>query len=145
MKVANVSHLISYDEFEQAKDFILANGDRMTYRNYDNNNPHFRFDSFDVFLGADIGQGNINNDPAMSDFNQLTLVDWESSIQYYNLVIVRKGDLAQGKAWLMTGMEEGEVYLTDHYDKGLTIMKDHLSAYLESIQKKVSNSGYKSL
>lgn len=144
MKFANVSHLMSYDEFEKAKDFILINGDRMTYRNYDNNNPHYHFDNFDAFLGADIGQGNINNDPAMSDFNQLTIVDWESSIQYYNLIIVRKGDLAQGKAWIMTGMVEGEVYLWDYYDKGLDVMKGYLPVYLESIQKKVSNSGYKS-
>lgn len=90
MDFTNITYLITLEEFEKTKEFILEKGDKMTYRNYDNNNPHYKFSDFDVFLGADIGQRNINNDPKISNFNQLTISDWNSDIRYYELIIVGK-------------------------------------------------------
>jgi len=139
MIFANISDLVNYDTFETIKDFILKQGHRMTYRNYDNNNPHYQFEGFNVFLGADIGQGNINNDPEISDFNQLTIADWESDICYYNLIIVRKGDLKPRKAWILPAMKEGEVYLVDYYEKRLDTMRNNLPTYLEVIKNKLNS------
>jgi len=139
MIFTNISDLVSYDMFEKIKDFILKQGHRMTYRNYDNNNPHYQFESFDVFLGADMGQGNMNNDPEISDFNQLTVADWEADICYYSLIIVRKGDLKPSKAWVLPTMKEGEVYLVDYYEKGLDTMRHHLLTYLEAIKNKLNS------
>lgn len=45
----DVSNLIFYKEFEQIKKFILEKGDQKTYRNFDNNNPHYKFETFNVF------------------------------------------------------------------------------------------------
>ncbi len=132
----NVGDHISYDEFERIKLFILSHGDRKTFRNFDNNNPHFQFDHFDVYLGADIGQRNINNDPRASDFNQLTIVNHNADIQYYELVIVRKGDLKADKYWIQEGMEEGSVYLVDRDEIGLPNLERELADYLKIIDQR---------
>ena len=138
MNYTNITSLINYDEFEQIKEFVLKKGDNKIYRNFDSNNPHYRFEDFDVFFGADIGQKNINNDPEISNFNQLTIKDDKSdTIQYYELIIVRKGDLKENKAWIITGMEEGQIYLVDSYNKGLIAMKNNLPNYLKQIKKEV--------
>lgn len=141
----DVSDLISPKEFEKIKEFVLKNGGKMTYRNFDSNNPYYKFSNCDVFFGADIGQRNIKNDPEISDFNQLTIADWNSNIRYYELIIVRKDDLKAEKAWLQEGMIEQHVYLVDDYGKGLKLMKNNLQSYLTQIKKEVTatNNGYK--
>ncbi len=134
-----ISSLISFDDFERLKNFILKVGDKKTHRSFDCDNPHYRFDNFDVFLGADIGQRNPYNDPEISDFNQLTIYDPNSSIMYYELIIVRKGDIKNNKYWIEDGMKEGKVYLVDVYNKGLATMKNNLPAYLEQMTKEMKS------
>lgn len=51
-KFVDVSTTFSKKDFEKVRKFIFKNGDRQTYRNFDNDNPHYRFESFDVYLGA---------------------------------------------------------------------------------------------
>lgn len=133
----DVSDFISPKEFEKTKEFILKKGRKMTYRNIDSDNPHYKFSNCDVYLGADISR-NINNNPEVSDFNQLTIVDWDSKIKYYELIIVRKGDLKAEKAWLQKEMIEQHVYLVDIYGKGLDLMKNNLPSYLTQIKKEVT-------
>lgn len=137
MNYTNISNLLSVEEFEKIKRFILNKGDRKTYRNFDNDNPHYELMNFDLFLGADIGQRNINNDPEISDFNQLTIADEHSEIRYYELIIVRKGDVKALKSWIRSGMKEEEVYLVDFYGKGLEMMKNNIKGYLKQLNKKI--------
>lgn len=134
----DVSNLVSYNEFEQIKNFILEKGDKKTYRNFDGDNPHYKFGNFDVFLGADIGQRNITNDPDISDFNQLTIMDWKSEFTYTKLIIVREGDIKNNKQWILEGMEEGKVYLVDVHNGEINILKNNLSKYLEKIREEIS-------
>ena len=54
-----INDLLSYNEFEDIKEFILKYGDKQTYRNYDNNNPHYSFEGFECYLNSEIGQENI--------------------------------------------------------------------------------------
>lgn len=135
----DVSNLISYNEFEQIKKFILEKGDKKTYRNFEGDNPHYKFGTFDVFFGADIGQRNITNDPNVSDFNELTIADWETEDTYTELIIVRDGDLKNDKEWIMDGMKEGKVYLVDVRNGEINILKNNLSKYLEKIRKGIKN------
>ncbi len=132
---------LSVQEFEAIKNFILKNGDQKTYRNFDGNNPHFDFGEFDAFLGADIGQKNIYNDPKVSDFNQLTLkIPYrESDIRYYEIIIVREGDIKSKKAWIKKGMEEEKIYIVDVYAKGVNTLKEKSLNYLEKMKKKIKN------
>ncbi|QXP58452.1 hypothetical protein [Olleya sp. HaHaR_3_96] len=139
MNFTNVSDVISFEEFEQIKAFILKNGDKMIFRNFDNNNPHYKYVNCDVFLGADIGQRNINNDPDISDFNQLTIKNRKANIKQYELIIVRKGDLNAEKQWIKKGMEEEQIYLVDDYDKGLELLKNNLPNDLKQIKDETKN------
>lgn len=134
----DVSNLVSYNEFEQIKNFILEKGDKKTYRNFDGDNPHYKFGNFDVFLGADIGQRNITNDPDISDFNQLTIMDWKSEFTYTKVIIVREGDIKNNKQWILEGMEEGKVYLVHVHNGEINILKNNLSKYLEKIREEIS-------
>ena len=67
------------------KNHILARGDRLTYCNRYNHNPHFQFREFDIYLNPDTGQQNINCDPKLSDFNEMVIRTKDSD--YYNLTL----------------------------------------------------------
>jgi hypothetical protein len=60
-------------QFDIIKQYILRKGDRQTYCNMYNNNPHLALDEFEVYLNPSIGQANINCDPNLSDFNDLVI------------------------------------------------------------------------
>ena len=140
MNFTDSSELLTPQAFEEIKNFVLRRGDRRTYRNFDSHNPHYRFKHFDVFFGSDIGQQNITNDPALSDFNQLTIYDSSAEIQYYELILVRKADVSKQRSWLRAGMEEERVYLVDVYDKGLKKMQKTLMNYLEQLRNELTSS-----
>ncbi len=131
----NISTFFSTEVFEMVKNFILTKGDRKTYRNFDNRNPHYSFVQFEVFLGSDIGQQNINNNPELSDFNQMTIVERNGTVRYYEMIIVRPGDIEKRKAWIQKGMKEGEVYLVDVYGQGLDKMKGDIMGLLRMLQE----------
>jgi hypothetical protein len=88
-------------EFAAIRGFILRRGDRQTYCNMYNHNPHYRFDTFDVYLNPDIGQGNINCDPARSGFDELVIRDQNSEPQYYHV----KEDRERARLTIKVGSE----------------------------------------
>jgi hypothetical protein len=71
--------------FELIKRFVLRKGDRQTYCSMYNQNPHFRFEGFDVYLNPDVGQQNINCDPALSDFDELVVHDERVPGEYFSV------------------------------------------------------------
>ena len=135
----NISYLISPEEFESIKEFVLTKGDRQTYRNFDNNNPHYKFEDFDIFFNAEIGQRNINNDPKISDFHEMVIADWEADIRYYHLVIVRENSQNIFQKGVYPGMQTGNVYLLDVYQEGLENLKIKLPDFLQEIKTMVQN------
>ncbi len=62
---------ITVEAFLKIKSLVLTKGDRQTYCDMYNDNPHYGFKDFDVFLDPDTGQGNINCDKQKSDFNYM--------------------------------------------------------------------------
>ena len=133
-----ITNLISINEFEEIKKSAINSDYRFFFRSYDNYNPAINYGNFQVFFGADIR--NINNDPNLSDFNELTIKDNESDIQYYQIIIVRKGDIVGQKNWIIKGMEEGKIYLVDNYEKGINKMKVNLPQYLETMKKSLTKN-----
>lgn len=140
------SKKISLAKFETIKNFILDKGNTKTYRNFDNNNPHYEMDDYDIYLGSDIGQKNINNDPKKSDFNELIVVP---KIKNYGtnltFIAVRKGDLKSKKNWLTKTMKEGNVYVENQKNKTLQKIEDGVQTflnnfYIEVIKTKISCS-----
>ena len=102
---------ISLAEFEMIKNFILQKGAAKTYRNFDNNNPHFDLDFYEIYLGSDVGQKYINNNPKYSDFNELVVQSKTESIASFRLIAVRKGDVYLKKNWITTTMIEENIYI----------------------------------
>lgn len=127
-----ITNQLSVQDFEQIKNFILKEGNQKTYRNFDNNNPYYDFNKFVVYLSSDIGQQNINNDPKVSDFNILTLKDED---QYYEIIVVRTGDIKAKKKGIASGMLENEVYLTDYGRNDLDIIPNQLIVYFDDMLK----------
>ncbi|OXB02452.1 hypothetical protein [Flavobacterium pectinovorum] len=128
----NITNQFSVEDFEKVKSFILKEGNRKTYRNFDNNNPYYDFKKFATYLASDIGQQNINNDPKVSDFNRLTLKDED---QYYEIIIVRNGDIKAKKKGIVNGMLENEVYLTDYGRNDLDKIPNQLIIYFDNMLK----------
>ncbi len=69
-------------DFATIKDFILAHGDKETYGNMYNDNPHYRFEGFDAYLNPEGGQKNINCDPRLSDFDEIVIYDMHAEPRY---------------------------------------------------------------
>ena len=135
----NITNEFSVESFEKIKLFILKNGDRKTFRNFDNNNPHYVFDTFDLYLGAEIGQKNSYNDEKISDFNELTIYDRGAIPAYYKLKIVRKGDQFKQDIYLHEGMLENNVYLMDESPHDIYTMKKMLlDIYFKKIEQLIT-------
>ena len=75
--------------FVAIRDFVLRCGDRLTYGNKYNHNPHFSFAGFDVFLDPEVGQANINCDPGRSGFDELVIrTTAHGATRYYGVKLV---------------------------------------------------------
>ncbi len=145
-----ITALLSIKEFEKIKKFILNKGDRRTYRNIDNNNPHYHFDDFHAYLNSEIGQRNLYNDPEISDFNEITIHDWNRDIQYYTIRIVRKGvienelitvDIGIRKDSSIYRMKESNVYLLNPYKKDLNVKLKYLKEhYLVKLRDQINTN-----
>lgn len=75
--------MLSVNNFQAIKRFILQRGDRQTYCNMYNQNPHYAFNGFDVYLHPEGGQANIDCDPKLSDFDELTVMDQQTDQIYF--------------------------------------------------------------
>ena len=76
---------MTVDEFRRIRAHVLAHGDRLTWCNMYNCNPHLAFDDFDVFFNPDIGQRNINCDPARSGFDVMIIRDQRGAAMYFEV------------------------------------------------------------
>jgi hypothetical protein len=132
----DIIHMLNYNDFEKIKNFILENGDREGYSNMYNNNPHYSFDSFETYLNPEIGQLNINCDPAISDFNEIVIRDLGSDPQYFYLLIVHIGDLEKEQiTGNISGLIEGKVYLLKYYKYDLDKMSEKVKIYIDEMKE----------
>ena len=127
-----ISNKIDLKKFETIKKFILEKGDKKTYRNFDNNNPHYNLDDYEVYLGSDIGQRNINNDPKVSDFNEL-VIHYKGEVPVnLRLVAVRNGNIRSNKQWLSKSMKEGNVYVQKIKNISVKETEDYIESFFYS-------------
>lgn len=133
---ADITETFSMNDFEVVKAFILNNGDREVYRQIDGEHPHYSFDGVEAYLNSENIVKNPNNDPAISDFNQITLRDRNADPQYYTIHIVRKGDSNNRDiSRPFEGLKEEKVYLLNTYENDIELMKNNLKEYIEAIKK----------
>lgn len=136
-KYVNITEHISVQQFEQIQRFILTNGDRKTYRNIDNNNPHYRLNNFDIYLNPE----NVNQflrNPEYDRFNEITIYHPSNEIQYYTLRIVREGDNENSTMRIPENLDANQVYLRNTYNENIDEMKKNLlDYYLKEIFKEM--------
>lgn len=82
--------VLSPENFTAIKKYILAKGDRETFCNMYNDNPHIEIGELDCYLLPETGQANINCDPAKSDFN--VMVIRTKSLKYLDVTLEKKGE-----------------------------------------------------
>ncbi len=138
LEFRDITNIVSVDIFESIKTFVLTNGDKETYSSMYNDNPHFSFEGFELYLNPDIGQSNINCDTSKSDFNEIVIRDQNSNPQYYYVNIVRKGDLADAEIHAFEGMVEEKVYLINFDNNNMDSMVNNISQYIEIIKEEVT-------
>jgi hypothetical protein len=126
----NITNNFSESQFDELKRFILKKGDRQTYRNFDNNNPHYKLGNADLYLNAETGQENMNNDATLSNFNEISINDPKYQ---YTIRLVRKGDLKKTNIYSPKGLEENKLYLTGVYRLNKAKLKEILQ-HLEKIK-----------
>ncbi len=114
------------ETFDKIKNYIIKNGDKKTFRNFDGNNPHYSLFGRELYLGSDIGQKNIDNDPKKSDFNELTVNSRLYSGVDLHLLAVRTGDIASKKQWIQDDMKEGFVYVELYKNWPLELVEQHI-------------------
>jgi hypothetical protein len=84
----DISDVLSKQKFEEIMKFILTNGDRQTYCQMYNNNPHYAFENFDVYLNPIHQRINWLSDNlsyTVSDYDEIVI---DSRYNYYFLRLV---------------------------------------------------------
>jgi len=128
----DITHLLPAQDFERIKNHILSKGERETYCNKYNNNPHYRFNTFDAFLNPEIGQQNINCDTTLSDFNEIVIRDRNAEPQYYHILFLKKGNLKNVRiARDLLLVTEGKVYLLSDDNHPVIDMENKVRYYID--------------
>ena len=141
----NITNMLSVEEFEQVKSLVLQYGDREIYSSMYFENPHYAFEGFDAYLNPEVGQQNINCDPAVSDFNEIVILEDMFAFVYYYILLVRKGDLQNEDISFsfLEGMQEERVYLLKYYDYDLDEMEETIAGYITEMKNEVEITNLK--
>ena len=83
--VSTSNTVLTIDSFLKIKAVIMNTGDRVTYCNMYNHNPHYGFKTLDAFLNPDTGQANINCETNKSDFNEMVLRTKDTPFRYVSI------------------------------------------------------------
>jgi hypothetical protein len=126
--------------FEKIKNFVLEKGDTKTYRSFDSNNPHFVMDDYDVYLGSDIGQRNMDNDPKKSDFNELVVQSKTNKAAKLTFIAVQKGDLLSNKNWISKSMKEGYIYVQTGKKTNKKVRENETQQFLYTFIEQIEKS-----
>ncbi|MCL2067622.1 MAG: hypothetical protein FWG99_09175 [Treponema sp.] len=82
----DISELLSKNDFEEIVQFILDNGDRRTYCNMYNNNPHYRIEDFSIYLNPISQFINFTRDNLSTlagEYDEMVIMDQNSTYLYY--------------------------------------------------------------
>ena len=84
----DISEILDKNDFEKIMKFILTNGDRQTYCQKYNNNPHYVLDGFDIYLDPISQWINYTKDSlsySVDHYDKIVIMDWNSTYIYYHL------------------------------------------------------------
>lgn len=80
--------ILTVAQFNRIVTFMLARGDRQTYCQMYNDNPHAALGGANLYLNPDVGQRNINCDPKKSGFDELVIRT--ETMDYYHIKLDAK-------------------------------------------------------
>ena len=86
----DLSEELPVEKFQDIVQFILKNGDRQTYCNMYNNNPHYKLEEFDIFLNPinqSINWSEKKLSNKISDYNKIVIQNFQENVIYYRLTL----------------------------------------------------------
>ena len=106
-----ISDIINKKDFEKIAEFILTNGDRQTYCNMYNNNPHYNYESINIYLNPISQKINLfcADSYNVSDYNCIVIQDKNSTYLYYHIKL-----------------QKNSVYIYNVYDNELESYKNDI-------------------
>lgn len=114
-KEKDISNQFSAQEFKQLRAFVFKNGDRLTFRSFDGDNPHYKLDEIDVFFGT--FKQNFGKFPKEEEYTELIIRVKEEKINYITLKLENK-----------------KVFLVDVYFEGFQELETVLEKHLKSLK-----------
>lgn len=113
--------ILTPENFTAIKKHILAKGDRETFCNMYNHNPHIEIGELDCYLLPETGQENINCDPTKSDFN--VMVIRTKDLKYLDVTLEKKGALTFVDHYDKTPQETLKARTTEFFKQALAAIK----------------------
>jgi len=86
----DITETVSVEKFKTIASVILKEGNRTFYCNRYNNSPHYKVDSFDVYLNPISQFTNWSADKLsneVSDYNTIVIQDFKADIIYYHIML----------------------------------------------------------
>ncbi len=111
------------EEFDAISEFTLTYGDKRTYCNRFNDNPHLALDGFDLYLNP-ANTNNVYCEAEISGFNELVIYDAGKEIQYYHIFLMKSVGENDDR-----GLNENQVYLINTYDVNQSKLQENLLTY----------------
>ena len=126
----NISDTLSYDQFQEIKQFILDKGQTRTYCNMYNNNPYYAFEGeseiIDLYLN-----------PIVQILPETDL----KTVDKYNVIVLKVQDVMNTYVNIYANSKTKEVYLTSYYDteQSLKEKASKIAQYTECILTEIEN------
>ncbi|MGF1557670.1 MAG: hypothetical protein ACFCUL_01095 [Flavobacteriaceae bacterium] len=125
-KFVDIADIFSKKDFEELRSFIFKKGDRQSFRNFDNDNPHYRFEDFDVYLGTGDQRRVFENDRLKpEDYSEL-VIGFSRGFAVY---LAPHNEFHQS----ILGFADGKVYTLTYTSEKMDELKKRLSLIKRTI------------
>ena len=121
-KGRKISEYFSKSDFKETVRFILENGDRQTYCNMYNNNPHYAVNDIQIYLNPISQRINFYEEDlsySVQDYDEITFDDWGPIPKYFRI------QLYEDEAWIRYHLDivNGPSYDEDIIQKYIPMLK----------------------
>lgn len=132
VKPMDISNILSYDDFQKIKQFVLDKGQVQTYCNMYNDNPFYQFDDgIELYLNPIVQFYTGGEHPDLEAYNTMTIRIWDEKKDYPFMYT----NIGEGK-------DTKKMFLNPYYDTEKTMEQRRLKigkyivAILDQINKR---------
>ncbi|MDR3273265.1 MAG: hypothetical protein LBT29_07280 [Flavobacteriaceae bacterium] len=83
--IKNIDNILNKEEFQNILEYIIKNGDRRTYCQAYNYNPHYSLDGFEIYLNP-VHQG-LDLSYNIHDYNEIVIYDNSDYRKYFDIIL----------------------------------------------------------